>query len=154
MNKQVSATFSFVLILVLSIAVSTYAIAKNKELAKLDSRSAQATMASANNAKKIQITSNCKTRAFEGSAEIYVWKAEKDGQEILQLDKNDLAQLPIKDTETLKLIDPTPDISKELEGSSEKNPVKLKISGFADKCDGVSLVALSYKDGIFKPYLN
>ncbi len=147
MNKKISTSLSLAIILVLALFVSAYALMQNRQI----NSSAYKQMALAKNSP--MKSANCKVRAFEGSTNVAVWKINKNGQDILQVAKNDIAKLPVASYNSFKLIDQTPEITKELASSSESNPVEIAISGFVTKCDGTALACISYKDKIFQPYL-
>lgn len=151
MNKQVSTKFSIILIIILAIAVSIYALDKKKEVVSLTNNNSAAL---AYQAKKVKASSSCKSHAYKGSAKINIWKSERNGKSVLEVAKDDLSQLPVQNSDIFQIVDTTPELSKKLDSSSEKNPLAIDISGIATKCDGQAFLALSYKDGIFKSYLN
>lgn len=151
MNKQVSTKFSIILIIILAVAVSIYALDKKKEVVSLTNNNSAAL---AYQAKKVKAASSCKSHVYKGSAKINIWKSEKDGKDVLEVAKNDLSQLPAQNSDNFKIVDVTPELSKKIDSSSEKNPVEIDISGIATNCDGNAFLALFYKDGVFKSYLN
>jgi hypothetical protein len=147
MNKKISAPLSIALIAVLALLVSLYTVTKSRNVNFIAGNQ------SIEMERSLQKSANCKVHAFQGSTEVSVWKIMKNGKIFLQVAKEDTPKLPMKDIENFQLIDPTPEIEKDIDSSSEKEPVKLSISGFASLCDGTSLVCISYKDKIFSPYI-
>jgi hypothetical protein len=103
-------------------------------------------------AKKKSGLASC-PRVFEGEAEIRVWQTETDGETVLKIADEDTTLLPQKECDYLNLVDLDPELEAKLSKSSEKNPVKIKITGFAKKCSGNFIASVNYKNGIFKPFL-
>ncbi|MBU0670950.1 hypothetical protein KKF29_02215 [Patescibacteria group bacterium] len=146
MNKKISSPLSIALIVVLAIAFSFFSWTKNQELDLY-------TVANQINQIKKKEKPSCKTRAFQGLAEIKVWQISQGEKTVLGVAKEDLEKIPVNITKDLELIDPTPELKKELAESSEKNPVEVSISAFATLCNGATLASLNYEDGIFRPYI-
>jgi len=148
MNRKINTRLSISIIVILAFLAGAYALTKGHNFNVENSEQMLAMGGS------LQKSKTCKVRAFKGLAEISVWQITKDGKTFLQVDKKDAHKLPVNDAADFKLIDPTPELEKEISDSSEKNPVKLSISGFATFCDGTNLACASYKDGIFRPFIN
>ena len=152
MHRVVPTSLSITIIAILAIFVAAYALVRNHNLIpSVDNQVLAMQIAPKKTA--LAAPAVCKDHTFQGEAKISVWQATKDGQTILQVDPKDVSKLPFNDIANFKLIDPTPAVKKQLAASSEKNPVQIDISGFATKCDGTDLAALTYKDGIFSSYL-
>lgn len=147
MNKKISTSLSISLIVVLALLVSVYTITKSRNAASVASNQSIAME------RPSQKSTDCKVHAFQGSTEVSVWQITKNGKTFLQVAKEDAPKLPMKDVEDFQLIDPTPEIEKKIASSSEKEPIKLSISGFISLCDGTNLVCTSYQDKIFSPYI-
>ena len=139
MNKKISSLLAISIIVVFSLFVGLFAWFFGKDI----------NISTA----PINASEKCKVRAYKGGTNIRVWQVENNGKTSLKVKEEDTAKLPVKNSNILQLIDPTPEIQKELSSSSENTPVEIRISGFADKCSEVFLASLEYKDGIFRPYL-
>jgi len=148
MNRKINTRLSITIIIFFAFLVAIYALIRGHNFNVENNTQIIAT------GKSLKKSDTCRVRAFKGLAEISVWQITKDGKTFLQVDKKDMHKLPVNDASDFKLIDSTPEIEKEIASSSEKNPVKLSISGFATFCDGTNLACGSYKDGIFRPYIN
>jgi len=157
MNKKISTSFAFIVILLVSVLVLFMywmSIEKNKSGSKI---------IQFNRASKGQ--KKCSIHAYQGESKIRVWKDKEYSDEngiACRVAEQDLKELPKYDgTENfksknsiVKLVQMTPAIEDKLKNSSEKNPVKIIIKGFATRCDGISLASVEYKDGIFRNYLD
>lgn len=148
MNTRINTRLSIIVVALFAFLVGAYALIRD---AGFNPATGEQTLALRKSFKK---SNACRVHAFQGSAEISVWQITKDGKTFLQVDKKDIYKLPVNNAEDFKLIDPTPELEEKITASSENNPVKLSISGFATFCDGTNLACASYRDGIFRPFIN
>lgn len=155
MNKRINTHLALIIILLLSAAVTIYTLLGSRSVeSDIDYSLKKKETAVMIPDKQAQNKNICQARAYEGKAEIKVWQVEKDGKNVLRVNKEDEAKMPKGNAGDFKLIDPTPELMDKIADSSEKNPVEIKISGYASLCDGTYLASLSYNDGIFRPYIN
>jgi len=146
-NRKISGLSALFIIVVLAAALSSYSLIKSRDI-NFDE------MPDNLNGSYKKIAKNaCHVRAFQGSAEVDVWQTVENDRMVLKIDPKDAVKLPLKEAQGFQIIDPTPALQEELADSSESAPVRVKISGFADLCEGIYLASLDYKDGIFKPYI-
>ncbi|HCP08848.1 MAG TPA: hypothetical protein DIT25_03570 [Candidatus Moranbacteria bacterium] len=102
------------------------------------------------------IARDCSSRFFEGEARIKVWHVGDDmGNVFVQVDGNDAAGLPEagkdQDPYIVRVVDPSIDLKKKLEVSSETRPAIMTVRGFASTCDSlVPLVSLETATKAFK----
>ncbi len=147
MHRQVSTNLSISLIAIFALIVAVYSIAKtyslNSAVADQDSSLVRVEKKS----------TACKNHAFAGPSTISVWHSEEKDRNIINVKKDNTGRLPVDNIEKIKLVDATPEIEGKLMSSSEEKPIELDISGFAILCDGTALASLSYKDGIFRPFM-
>lgn len=151
MHRVVSTPLSITLIAISAIFVAAYALTTGHSLTfPADDQ----IFAMRNLPKKsASDPAICQVHAFQGEAKVSAWKIMKGDKAMVQVAAADVPKLPSKDIDNFELIDTTPELEKKLDSSSEEKPVKIAISGFATKCDGTALACLSYKEGIFRPYL-
>jgi hypothetical protein len=150
MNKTIPTKSALAIIFLLALIVSTYSMVR---ATSIDQEVSWAMPKSSMPQTLKKAQADCKDRAFEGTAEINVWPVIKDEKTILEIPVSDMPQLPSSDIKNFRLIDTTPALEKKIAASSEKKPVKIKISGFAILCNGMTLASLDYKEGIFRPYM-
>jgi hypothetical protein len=101
---------------------------------------------------------NCKPHYYEGEAQLKGWLVSSDqsgSAVVIRLKDGEAKKLPAKDTQsadnfTVKLIDPTDRIKKELQNSTQENPVVISIRGYAEVCQQPPLISLEQATTAFK----
>ena len=147
MNKKISSTLAIATIAILAIILSLVVWFSTK---KIEVSSAPTIPQKISKPEKRE----CKEHIYEGSATINVWQIKNDKKIFLiKVRTEDIFKLPYRDFDTLRLVEPNLEIQEKLLTSSENNPVKLSVAGFANKCDELFLVSIEYRDGIFDTYL-
>jgi len=98
---------------------------------------------------------DCRNIIYNGNAKINGWYEENGNDWFFRIIDTDLSKLPTNpDNQTrLKIVDSTNELISNLKKSNHNNPEEITITGYAFNCNGAPLVALSYRDGIFKNYL-
>lgn len=154
MNKRINTHLALIVILFLAIGVTVYTLLSSRNIeSEISNSSKKQEVLKPTPKKQEQKQNTCQARAYEGAAEVRVWQKEETEKMILQVSSEDAIKIPPKNDASFQLIDPTPELEQKITKSSEKNPVKIKISGFATLCDGTYLASLEYKEGIFRPYI-
>lgn len=149
MNNHISTKAGLIIITVIFVAfiIVEYVVYKS------------ATAEQANLSSNIAISNgkSCKPKAFAGAAQVKGWYIKESAEKVVRVADEDLSKLPSNGGNVknkIQIIDLNPEIEKKLQGSSEENPQTLTITGFAVPCNGsAALASISYKDGIFRPYL-
>ena len=96
--------------------------------------------------------SKCQPRAFMGEAKIKGWYVKENSKKLVQVADEDLAKLPAGKGK-IQIIDADASMEKNLNNSTKEKPGEITITGFAVPCNDVALASISYKDGIFRPFL-
>jgi hypothetical protein len=149
MNKSISSRFAIALIVLAALTVYVCLELAKGSIPQYESFNFPSQSLAEDN----QTKNNCQAHAYQGEAKIKVWPIMENEEKILMVTDEDMAKIPVENEPRMKLIDADPVLEKKLSGASEKNPVEIKISGFATQCDGISLASLEYQEGIFRPYL-
>jgi hypothetical protein len=102
---------------------------------------------------------NCTPHYYEGEVALQGWLAvnnqsDSDGV-IVQLKKGEAEKLPLNDSQpaddfTVRLIDPTDEIKKELSDSTLEKPATITIRGYAEVCSQQPLVSVLKATVAFK----
>lgn len=149
MNKAIPGRFSILfLILIASIFSGLFLIKSNStetEIASLNKTTIKA---------KNKAETNCKVRTFQGEAKIKVFQEVENNESLVRVLEEDLNKLPSKEKSILKIVDSPEEIKGKLAGTTKKDPMEIKITGFAIPCNSeIALASLDYKDKIFQPYI-
>lgn len=156
-NKKISSSFALTIIFFITILVGFFLLEKieksKKEFAFSEIKTTT-TLPKINRIKSNNVVANvlpCENKIFEGLSRIKVWQSNQDSLKKVKIKKEDLNNLPITNSDEIILVD-YESIAKKLNGSSEKNPVEITITGFAQKCnetEGINFASINYKKGIF-----
>lgn len=100
----------------------------------------------------------CAHKYFEGEARIMVWIVDKpeEGKIKVHVKRDDIELLPTTKIDSQNenfiatLVDSTPELIKELEISSEKNPVTLDVRGYALACENYPQISIQQASKVFK----
>lgn len=147
MNKKISSGFA--LLIILALAAFIFIAVKNS-CNKDDYENI-----SVNSIKKNETEKNsCSKHAYDGSAKIKVWASEKE--DIVQVAKEDVGKLPIKETEQakLKLVDVPETLANKIKQASEKKPVEITIKGIYLDCNNIPSASFDSGEVVFKKYLS
>jgi hypothetical protein len=156
-NRKISTDFalSLIAIAIISSSIVIWNVS-NYESSVLDSQFASA--AQVKKGSNLGAKKNCTPKYYDGDAVVKVWQKsiEKNGAILIQLTSSDMGKFPkIANTNDapgsiVRLIDATSVIEKQLENSSEKNPLEITIKGFAQTCQGMLSVSLNPASSAFK----
>lgn len=146
MNKKISSHWALGVIIALAIFSASLIWVSSQETIEF-----KVELGSKKNA--LAEKNECRARVFQGETSLEVWKVVENGKAVLRPKAEYANSLPEGRGRDFQLIDPTNEIEKKLDKSSEENPVTLKISGFATLCNDTSLAVLNYEEGVFKPYI-
>lgn len=108
--------------------------------------------------KKGEGSNVCSPRYYEGESEVDAWLAQEQSEDegmIIQIKAEDAQKLPLGESEvlkplTLKLVDATTAVKKDLVGATEENPVKITVRGYAEVCEQPPLVSIKEATVAFK----
>jgi hypothetical protein len=128
MNRHIPTTAGLIIVILVILAFGSFYFFSNKQdisFSPIETNSQK-----------------CQPRAFAGEAKIKGWYVADE----------DLPKLPVNENK-IQVIDITPDMEKKLKKSTENKPEEITITGFAVPCNDVALASISYKDGIFRPFL-
>lgn len=109
-----------------------------------------------NNFDLITESRTCEPKAYAGKAQIKAWTIEEES--VVRISEEDKNKLPDKgvaiNDNKIKIIDITPEVKEKMQKATEESPEKLTITGLAMPCSGgMVLASISYKEGIFRPFL-
>lgn len=139
MNRKISSQLAIGVILVIAIIVGGIFYFHNGKLAKKDIE--LTTRAE----KKNELKNSCQSHYYSGESLVRGWIVpDKQGGKgiVVQIASEDVQNLPVKkqadhNNFTVRLIDPTDSVKKDLLKASSQNPVSLTIKGYAEICDVV-----------------
>ncbi len=148
MNKTISSRLAISLLIAIAIVFLTYLWFENRSL----QNEALPPVSNAQMIRNNQKTA-CKNHAYKGNVTVKVWPVKKGDKTVLKIADDDLVKMPSKKITEIALVDSNSQLTKSLNKASVKNPAEITLTGVAIPCHGTALACLSYKDGIFRPYL-
>lgn len=140
MNKHVSTEAGLTIVIVVIIAFASFYFFSNKLEMETSVVQSQTNI------------NKCQPRAFMGEAKIKGWYVKENSKKLVQVADEDLSKLPLSKGK-IQIIDADESVEKSLDGSTKDKPEEITITGFAVPCNDVALASISYKDGIFRPFL-
>lgn len=174
MKKKIASEFAIGVILLVAIAIGTISwlqsakqlddeqnISQSLNLSKVKkysiTNSSQKDSADDKTVEK-QDDSACKAHYYEGETVVHAWlssEEESDGSVIVQIKPEDAKKLPMSDVKTgenltIKLIDPTDEIRKDLNSATSEKPAEITIKGYADVCQQPPLASIEQATIAFK----
>ena len=169
MNKNISSEFAFGLILLIAIIIGGIFLMTDRlgsrEYQYVSETNITEKPTSFNKQINVSFTKKeigkpvveCKPRYFEGEAEVRAWLiSENDKNLNVKIKNEDIEKLPTTKTDSLNanfiatLIDPTDEVRRDLQDSSEDRPVNLIIHGYAQICQDVPAVSIKQATIAFK----
>lgn len=162
MNKHVSRSFAFIIIIVVAVLAWINIIHLNSDIdiAVLENNPRFHVFPKKNPPKEKE----CAIHAYQGEAAIkvyYVPNSEKENDWSVKIAEDDWNKLPVKienenfsgQFQQLKLVDIDKSLQNKLAKSTAQDPISITITGYATRCDDIALASINYEEGIFHPYL-
>lgn len=162
MNKKIASELAIGIILMAAIVIGGIFWMSEKKRAMDDSKLSQSSILLKKQPapKGTKLTeAPCESHYYEGESEVRGWivsSDKNDGENIIvQIKDEDIKNLPVKNVDVLKnftvrLVDPTPQIKKNLIIATEEKPAKITIKGYAETCQHPPLVSLQKATVAFK----
>ena len=162
MNKKIASELAIGIILLAAIAIGGIFWMSERKQAINDSKLSQSSILLKKqplSKENKQTETPCESHYYEGESEVRGWIVSSDknnGENIIvQIKDEDIKNLPVKNVDalenfTVRLVDPTPQIKKNLIVATEEKPTKITIKGYAEICQKPPLVSLQKATVAFK----